>query len=70
MEVFRNFLPSELRESYGRGGRKGVRARGDGEQQENKALESTRHGAYECPDTKRASTGPTRVCTRSLVSIL
>lgn len=39
-EIHHQILPSELIELHGRGGKKIVRARGDEEHQENKALQN------------------------------
>ena len=69
-EVSIKSLHSELRESCRRGGRKIVRARGDGGHQEKKPSESTKQGAYKLTETEAASTEPTWVYTSSSAYVL
>lgn len=61
--------PSKLREPQRRE-TKSVRARVNGEHQENKLSESTKKSACELTETEAASTGPILVYTRSSANIL
>lgn len=60
---------TELREFPRRGGRKSVRARGDGGHQRNKAIESTKQHAYKLTETETARPGPLCICNEFQFSI-
>jgi hypothetical protein len=63
-------LSSWFREPYRRGGRKSVRARGDGEHQESKATESTDESPYELTEPEATHTGLAWIGTRSSVQTM
>ena len=66
-EVSIKSLTQEVREPLKRGGKKSVRARGDGGHQDNNTFCSNMSKAHVNSETKAACIGPTCVFTRSSV---